>query len=423
MNTAVSASLPERFRGIFLALTRRGARLRLPQTAASLAFLSLLALVPVFTIAVSLLGALPALGPLRESLMKFMAANLFLPTFSDTLVRYLNQFAAKVNELSLVGAAAFLATAFSAMLTIDRTLNRIWGVEHSRSLTRRLTLYWMFLTLGPLLLAATLAVNGIIVSELFGGTRLPFVERLWLQVLPWLTTLGGLTLLYRLVPNATVRWGDALGGAIAAAIALDLLKRGFAFQVAKLPTYTVVYGAFAALPLFLLWLFLLWLTVLGGALLAASLPYWGADTGVHLRPSAARRFEMAAGALAAMVEAAGRGQATVALRELSARFEGDPDRAERTARLLAGLGYLDRYWQRAGSEAADVERAIWDERWALRPGAGSMTLRPLFERLWNDPVAGAPADMAELDLRRIDRALADPPTIRREPPAGVPGTL
>ena len=103
-----------RARGILLAFARRGARLRLPQTAASLAFLSLLALVPLFTIAVSLLGALPALAQLRESLLKFLAANLFLPSFSDTLVRYLNQFAAKVNELSFVGALAFLATAFSA---------------------------------------------------------------------------------------------------------------------------------------------------------------------------------------------------------------------------------------------------------------------------------------------------------------------
>lgn len=398
-----------RARGTLLAFARRGARLRLPQTAASLAFLSLLALVPLFTIAVSLLGALPALAQLRESLLKFLAANLFLPSFSDTLVRYLNQFAAKVNELSFVGALAFLATAFSAMLTIDRTLNGIWMVEQFRPLARRLTIYWMFLTLGPLLLGATLAINGIVMSELFGGARLRVVERAWLVFLPWLTTIAGLTLLYRLVPNAPVRWREALAGALAAAVALDLLKRGFAFQVAQLPTYTVVYGAFAALPLFLVWLFLLWLTVLAGALLAASIPYWGAGAGVHLRPSPARRFEMAAGALGALMQVAHEGRTTLSPRELRALFERDPDRAERTARLLGALGYVERFWRFSEREATEAERTVWNEHWALAPGAGAMTLRPLFECIWQEHAPGAESAGLAFDTAAIDRPLMDQP--------------
>lgn len=404
-----SALYLERARGFVLALTRRGARLRLPQTAASLAFLSLLALVPVFTIAVSLLGALPSLAPLRDALLKFLSANFFLPSFSDTLVQYLNQFAAKVNELSLIGAIAFLATAFFAMLTIDRTLNSIWAVAQARPLARRLTIYWMFLTIGPLLLAATVTVNGIVVSEVFGGARLRNVERVWLQALPWITSIGGLTLLYRLVPNAPVRWSDAFAGALVAAIALDVLKRVFAFQVAKLPTYTVVYGAFAALPIFLVWLFLLWLTVLGGALLAASIPYWGAGAGVHLRPSASRRFEMAAGALEALIRAAKSGRATLLPRELSALFDGDPGRVEATARLLSTLGYIERHWRRQESDTTDAERAVWDESWALGPGAGAMTLRPLFECLWAEVPPGrfAAAQAPTFDLARIDRELVE----------------
>ncbi|HWS75263.1 MAG TPA: YihY family inner membrane protein [Quisquiliibacterium sp.] len=403
-------SLPRRARGFALALARQGARLQLPQTAASLVLLSLLALVPVITIAVSLLGALPVFASLRDSVLKFLASNFLLPSFSDTLVRYLNQFSAKASELSALGAAVFFATAFSALLTLDRTLNRIWATPQPRPMSRRLTIYWTFLTLGPLLLAASIAVNGLIVGELFAGTRLAQVERVWLFVLPWLTTLAGLTLLYRLVPNAPVRWSEALAGALAAAVVLELLKRGLAFQVAKLPTYTVVYGAFAALPLFLIWLYLLWLTILAGALLAASIPYWGAGTGVHLLPSVAQRFAMADGALAALVRGASAGQPSVAPGELRQLFDRDPTRALETARLLTRLGYIDRYW-RLGDAAGEAERAIWDERWALAPGAGALTLRPLFEALWRSEPSGAAPSIASatttFDLTRIDHPLVE----------------
>lgn len=402
----VPDSLPRHARGLALALVRQGARLQLPQTAASLVLLSLLALVPVITIAVSLLGALPAFSSLRESLLRFLAANFLLPSFSETVVRLLNQFSAKASELSAVGAAVFFATAFSALLTLDRTLNRIWATPHPRSISRRLTVYWTFLTLGPLLLAASIAVNGLIVGELFEATGLRQVERAWLSVLPWLTTIGGLTLLYRLVPNAPVRWGEAFAGALAAAVVLELLKRGLAFQVAKLPTYTVVYGAFAALPLFLIWLYLLWLTVLAGALLAASIPYWGAGTGVHLQPSVADRFRMAAGVLEALVRAAGEGRPGLPAADLRPLFERDPARAVETARLLTELGYVDRYW-RLGDGAGDGERAIWEERWALVPAAGQRTMRPLFERLWNarDGARQEPAEA--FDFGRVDRPLVE----------------
>lgn len=400
-----SDSLPPRARGLALALVRQGARLQLPQTAASLVLLSLLALVPVVTIAVSLLGALPAFSSLREALLRFLAANFLLPSFSETVVRLLNQFSAKASELSAVGAVLFFATAFSALLTLDHALNRIWAAPQLRPIARRLTVYWTFLTLGPLLLAASIAVNGLIVSELFAAAGMRQVEHAWLSILPWLTTIAGLTLLYRLVPNAPVRWGEAFAGALAAAVVLELLKRGLAFQVAKLPTYTVVYGTFAALPLFLIWLYLLWLTVLAGALLAASIPYRGAGAGVHLQPSLSDRFGMAAGVLEALVRAADGGRQAVAAGEMRGLLERDPARAIETARLLSELGYLDRYW-RLGDAAGDGEREIWAEHWALAPGAAQRSMRALFERLWNarDGVPRVPAP--PFDFSRVELPLA-----------------
>ncbi len=395
-----------RARGFVLALLRQGSRLQLPQTAANLVLLSLLALVPVITIAVSLLGALPVFARFRGAVLGFLASNFLLPSFSETLVGHLNAFAAKASELSALGAVVFFATAFSALLTLDRTLNRIWATPNPRPMSRRLTIYWTFLTIGPLLLAASIAVNGLIVSELFSQGGAEGIERAWLLLLPWLTSIVGLTLLYRLVPNAPVRWSEALAGAVVAAVVLELLKRGLAFQVARLPSYTVVYGAFAALPLFLIWLYLLWLTILAGALLAASLPYWGAGAGVHLEPSIAQRFGMAAEVLRALVRGAQAGEPVVMPGRMRTLFDRDPARAQETARLLAGLGYIDRYWQLAeGSE--DGERAIWEERWVLAPGAGQRSLRPLFEWLWHGAAAGRPVAPEPFDVRRIDQPLTE----------------
>ena len=389
-----------RLRGLARLIVRRVAQLQLTQTAANLAFLSLLALVPVFTIAVSLLGATPMFARLRDALLRFLAANLFLPSFSETLVRYLNQFAAKASQLSLIGGLAFFATAFTALLTIDRALNRIWAVGRPRPLARRLTLYWTFLTLGPLLVGATLTFNGLVVSELFGGTRLAEAERLWLALLPWLASVAGLTLLYRLVPNAPVRWRDALIGALLATVALELLKRGLGLQLTRLPSYTIVYGTFAALPLFLIWLFLVWLVVLAAAVLTASLPSWGEGLHAPLPETAGRSFERTRRVLDALVAARVAGSPAVQAGALRALFDDDPALADATARRLSSLGYLQRHWRLDVPESAGAVRMrsrasgrpagdspVWQEWWLLAPGAEALTLRPLFEHCWGLPLA------------------------------------
>jgi membrane protein len=395
-----------RLRGLSQRVLRRVARLQLGQTAAYLTFLSLLALVPVFTIAVSLLGATPMFARLRDALLRFLAANLFLPSFSETLVRYLNQFAAKASQLSLIGGLAFFATAFTALLTIDRTLNRIWAVERPRSLARRLTLYWTFLTLGPLLVGATLTINGLVVSEIFGGARLHDAERIWLALVPWLASTAGLTLLYKLVPHAPVRWRDALIGALLATIALEILKRALGLQLARLPTYTVVYGTFAALPLLLIWLYMVWLIVLVAASLTASLASWG-DGLVRARPdTAGRRFELGRRVLEGLLAARAAGLSALQAGSLRDVFDEDPEMADVCARRLSSLGYLHRHWRldgavtatpspragmarrnprRSGATAADAP--VWQEWWLLAPGAETMTLRALFEHCWALPVA------------------------------------
>lgn len=364
-----------------VALVRHGARLRLAQAAASLTFLSLLAIVPVVSIAISLLGALPMLAELRLSAMQFIATNLFLPSFSDTIVGYLNQFAEKVGELSALGAAVFFATAFSALRTIDDTLNRLWDTGRPRSLVRRMTIYWTFLTLGPVLLAAGTAVNTLVFSEWMSGVSLPALETAWVALLPWLTTIGGLTLLYRMVPNAPVGWRDALLGAIVATLALELLKRGMGMQLARLPTYTIVYGAFAALPIFFIWIFLLWLTVLGGALVVASLPAWSQPQPLTLAETSAARFWLSRCVLERITRATQAGEIPVFASEFRALFGGDAFRARQTIEALVELGYLQRLW-RTDDPTIFEAGTLWEECWMLAQGGAQQSLRPVFNRIW-----------------------------------------
>ena len=371
-----------RARGFMVALLRHGARLHLAQAAASLTFLSLLAIVPVVSIAISLLGALPMLAELRLSAMQFIATNLFLPSFSDTIVGYLNEFAEKVGELSALGAAMFFATAFSALRTIDDTLNRLWETGRPRSLVRRMTIYWTFLTLGPVLLAAGTAVNTLVFSEWLSGVSLPALKTAWVALLPWLTTIGGLTLLYRMVPNAPVGWRDALLGAIVAALTLELLKRGMGVQLARLPTYTIVYGAFAALPIFFIWIFLLWLTVLGGALVVASLPAWSQAQPLTLAETPAARFWLSRCVLERIMRATQAGEIPVFASEFRALFGGDAFRARQTIEVLVELGYLQRLW-RTDDPTIFEAGTLWEESWMLAQGGAQQALRPLFNRIWS----------------------------------------
>lgn len=374
-------------RDLMRAMVRQGVALRLPQTAASLAFLSLLALVPVISIAFAVLAALPVFAQLREALQQFISTNLFLPGFAAAVISRVNEFAQRASELSTVGALIFLATAISALQTIDRALNAIWLSDRPRTIARRLTLYWTLLTLGPLILAASLLVNGMVVGDWLAGLPNRSVERAWVSTVPLLLGLGGLTLMYRLLPNAPVRWLEAVMGALLAVMILHGLNRVFGLYVARLPTYAVVYGAFSALPLFLLWLLLLWLTVLVGALFAANLRHWGRGDAIHVDWTPAERFEAGARVLRELAHAHRTGGGLVPVERLRGVLGADPLRAESLARLLSRLGYLTRHWQLpASGRGFDAERAVWDESWALADVPERLTLRRLFDAVWQGRV-------------------------------------
>jgi len=386
MTTVASAS-----RGAFGRVVRRlrqiwgrAAALELPQTGASLAFLSLLAIVPIISVGFAVLSVSPDFAQWRGELQRFMAGNLFPGAFSNTVSSYLQQFADRAGELSLVATLVFFATALSMLFTIDRSLNRIWATPRPRSFGQRLVLYWATLTIAPLLLGASLAVNGMIVSEWLHGGALRELRTLWLTTLRWIISGAALTLLYRLVPNTAVRWRDALWGAVAAAIVLELLRRGFGLYLERLPTYTIVYGTFAALPMFLLWLFLFWTAVLIGAVVASRglLAPLGDDPDQVNSPGG--QFLDAARVLAELArqapDAKGAGLPAGHWRQV---FDDDPQRALATIQLLADNGYVVRMiiFGLDGIHS-DEPGGIWDEHWALARPASELRVRDLFDATW-----------------------------------------
>lgn len=363
--------------------------LRLQQTASSLTLLTLMAVVPMAAVGLLVLAASPAFAPMRANVQRFVAENLFLPSFSETVTRYIEAFVGSAEQLSALGTVIFLATALSAMLTIDRTLNGIWRTPRSRPLAQRLALYWGLLTIGPVLLGLALGLQ-LRVAERLGDWAI-LVEAI-ARMLPVVLGVLGLTLVYRLAPNARVQWRHALVGALVTAALIELLRRLLGVYVTRFPSYTVVYGAFAALPLLLLWLFALWMSVLVGALVAANLRYWGMPLGPPHAATPAAQFERVVRILAEIVRSA---PERVPSARFRADFDGDPLAADRVATLLASAGYIVRVWP---VHADGGPAGVWDEWWLPAPDLPARTLRPVFDRVWS----GSPARRERLRAHRTD---------------------
>jgi membrane protein len=263
--------------GFFPFAVRRWNEDRCPQIAGSLAFTTILALVPMFAIAVALLSRSPFFEDVMVQIKIFLLLNL-LPEIAGRIITvYMVEFAANAGRLTTVGVIFLLGTAVALMLTIERSINAIWREPRSRPFWVSVLAYFAVLVLGPILIGVSVSITTYMTSlpARWAGMPAP-AHSFLLQVVPLAVSTAAFFLVYRLVPHRPVAWGDALAGGFVAALLFELAKQGFAFYVAHAPTYNVVYGTFAALPLFLLWIYLSWLIVLFGAELAAALGEWRA---------------------------------------------------------------------------------------------------------------------------------------------------
>jgi membrane protein len=268
-----------RNRGSLISLIlRRGREERLPQAAGGLTFTTVVSMVPLLAVSFALFARIPALRPAGEAIREHLLRGLLPADITKTVLKHLAQFTGNASGLTLVGFGVLLVSALALLLSVENTLNRIWQGKKARPVLRRLTLYVSMLLTGPVIIGSSLWATSYLLTASGGlvGTRPAWLPHA-LNLGPVVLGAAGFTCLFRFVPHTAVRWRDAIAGGLLAGIAFEFGKRGFAIYLANVPTYRTIYGAFAPLLAFLVWLYYSWFITLAAALVSASLRRAGAQ--------------------------------------------------------------------------------------------------------------------------------------------------
>jgi membrane protein len=357
---STAATLRERFREDRLGLT-----------ASSLTFTTTMALVPFFTVALAVFTAFPMFAKLQVALQAWLVQSLVPDSIARQVLGYLTQFAGKASRLGALGLAALIVTALALVLTIDHTLNGIWRVKRSRPLAQRVLIYWAAITLGPLLLGASLSISSYVISSSRGlVAAVPGAIQLVLAVVEFLLLAAGLAALYRYVPNTPVRRSHAWAGGLFAAVGIDVARRVLAWYIGTVPTYSVVYGAFATVPILLVWIYVAWVIVLLGAVVAAYLPSLVAGT--RRRSGPAWQFQVALEVLRELQRARASARRGLSIPQLAAALQLETVQLEPVLETLVALDWVGRL-----NEIDDQE----DTRYILLADVQSTAMEPLMRQL------------------------------------------
>lgn len=251
--------------GFFCLVVRQYQAKACQKSAASLTYVTLFATVPMMTVTYSMFSIIPAFQNLGDQLQALLFDHV-LPNSEQDLGKYLQEFSTQARQLTAFGLAFLLVSAYLMLKNIEQNFNAIWGVARGRRGVANFLLYWAILSLGPLLLGLALAMSTYLASfRLLVGPydSLGVVETV-LQLAPWFLTWAAFTLLFVAVPNCKVPVTHAMVGGLFTTLGFQGLKAAFGWIVSH-SSFTLVYGAFAAVPLFLLWVNLIWTVILGGA--------------------------------------------------------------------------------------------------------------------------------------------------------------
>ena len=387
------------WRNTALTLRERFREDRLGITASSLTFTTTISLVPLFTVALAIFSAFPMFARLQTTLQRWLVESLVPDNIARQVLGYLTQFSSKASRLGLLGFSVLLGTALALILTIDRTLNNIWRVRRLRPLGQRVLIYWAALTLGPLLLGASLALTSYALSASRGLVgQIPGGLRLLLDSIEFFVLAAGMAGLYRYVPNTQVNWRHAWAGGLFVALCMELAKKGLALYVAKVPTYSAVYGTFATLPILLVWIYVAWVIVLLGAVVAAYLP--------SLLAGVARRsghqgwnFELAVEVLQQLHAARQTSAHGLRLDELAQRLRVDALQLEPSLDALLALDWLGRLQEEEAAQPSQSE-----PRYVLLANPQTTPLAPLVQRLLLERTPSLEALWGRADLDRLSLA-------------------
>jgi membrane protein len=363
------------------------------QNAASLTYTTLLSLVPLTTVVVAILTAFPVADQMADMIQDFIFEN-FVPAAGAQVQQYLQEFSSNASRLTGIGFAALIIVALLMMRNIDQALNSIWEVPRRRTLAKQFLIYWALLSLGPLLLALSLAVTSYIISMplIVEAEETLGLGRRLIRFAPLAASMLAFFLMYLVIPNRRVPLLHALFGGLLAAVLFELAKHAFAFYVTTFTSYQAIYGTLAVIPIFLVWVYLSWVIFLLGAEFTCSLSIFGSS---HEGAADERaQFEQALQLLAQLQHAHQRGEQISADELIGAVKAGS---AQQLQSLLTGL-------QRAGY-ILEVE----DERLLLAMDLRHVTLYALFRDLEMAlPVAGSSGSgMLNRRLQQAETALEE----------------
>jgi membrane protein len=370
-----------------VALVTRFREERVTQTAGSLTYTTLLSLVPLFTVALAVSTAFPVFNEWISALQLFILENVLPDTPAvNTLIEQINSFSENAARLTAIGIAGFVVTSVMLMLTIDNALNRIFRVQRRRSIVQNIFIYWGVITLGPLFIGGSISSTYFALRQAAGASPFSILADALVGVVPFVLTCLALMLLYAVVPARRVEWRHAVLGGLLAGIGFEIAKRGFAIYLARVPTYALIYGAFATVPIFLIWLYLSWVVVLTGGVFTAVLPVFGR------KPDRARvpgeELADALGVLGALGRAHERGD-VLSLNALARAQRLPPDRCEEILVRAAMRGWVAR-----------TER----DGWVLTRDASQIKVADVYRAFVYDADAvGVPPDHLGLSLRDFVR--------------------
>lgn len=244
---------------------------RITVSAGHLAYVSLLSLVPVIMVFFMIMSAFPAFAEVREQLESFIFTN-FVPTAGDVVQDYMADFVSNASGMGAVSIASLLVVALLLISNIDKTFNHIWRTKVERPLIFTFAIYWMVITLGPFLIGSSIVVSSYLAGlATFAEEYTPGLGTFFLKLVPSFAATGAFLILYMIVPNRPVRAKYALCGAVLATVLFELSKKGFALYVTSFPSYQVIYGAIAVVPILFVWVYLSWIVVLLGAVFTYSI--------------------------------------------------------------------------------------------------------------------------------------------------------
>jgi membrane protein len=313
---------------------------RLGLTASSLTFTTLISLVPLVTVMLAVFSAFPMFSSFQVALEKYFLQTLVPDGIAKPVLGALTQFAAKATRLGTAGLVFLLVTALALMLTIDRALNAIWRVRTPRSFTQRVLIYWAALTLGPLVLGLSLTLTSYVISAGQGMVRsMPGAVAFLIDALQFMLLAAGAAALFYYVPNTHVRWRHALAGGVFVSVGFEIAKQLLAWYVKTVPTFSSVYGAFATVPILLLWVYVGWLIVLWGAVVAAYAP--SLSMRIAREPAVpGHRFSLALAVVAALARAQGGQARGLSMHALASTLATDPLQIEPVIETLVQLDWV-----------------------------------------------------------------------------------